>query len=100
MHIDVLVKIKDGQNELYPRSLAEDVLLEFVNEKIDYFNDRTMIPYTYEKLKNNLNRIEPTLSAYIDEHGKWISEPSLRELNEALLNSNRDDMFYIIDCHI
>lgn len=51
MHVNVLVKVKDGQNELYPRQLAQDTLLELINYKIDYFVEETIKTYTYEELK-------------------------------------------------
>lgn len=100
MHVNVLVKVKDGQNELYPRQLAQDTLLELINYKIDYFVEETIKTYTYEELKNNIRSIEPYIFAYINEYGEWISEPTLRELNESLINSNKNDLFYLVDCHI
>ena len=47
MHVNVLVKVKDGQNELYPCQLAQDILLELINYKIDYFVEETIKTYTY-----------------------------------------------------
>lgn len=100
MHVNVLVKVKDGQNELYPYQLAQDTLLELINYKIDYFVEETIKTYTYEELKNNIRSIEPYVFAYINEYGEWISEPTLRELNESLINSDKNDLFYLADCHI
>ena len=39
MHVDVLVKIENGKNELYPSDLAEDILVNYINDRIDYFDD-------------------------------------------------------------
>lgn len=99
MHVDVLVKIENGKNELYPSDLAEDILVNYINDRIDYFDD-VKKEYTYKQIFDMKQELEYQVYAYIDNVNGWIQEPTLETINYILKESNDNDLFYIVDCHI
>lgn len=101
MHVKILVKInpEEWTDDQYG---IDNLLLPEVERTIDYYSDEDREgPFDWYYINDKLKDLEQEIWAYTAYDHYWISEPTLRELREALQDSDKDrDVFYLVDCHI